>query len=901
MGGSWFWSASTQPILLTGRNIEKDIIEDDYSNRIKASKTVESLRISSKSEQNIGVLKNYIKACKIGGLSDESINELITASDNKLLCLTMLCNLMRSGENVGLDFGSTRDIVFSYLSTIDKYYGESKRHDFNMLLAIIAVIGKYEPVSLREIADLLSMGNIKLMLLGILADIAPLLSIERSFSINGFEYTDVNRYHFANEDIGLYVKEYLGETLFALIKELIDNARFNLCSNDQFAVEGTVALTSHLADILAEFDFDIQWDSEHLKGMSSLINLYKEVANQNGLMEYRVTRVARQMIDLSERISQTERDKAITPIIDAYLICFSIPNYTEDRYMLLFQFNKVVESANYPTRLEEAYNLCRFYTTQSLEWGDGKSALKAIGYMESVEQERKTNKMMEAQADAYKALLCADEDSFDDYDSQFDKEDVALKAVTIAELLESNVDSKSEIKYTYHYMNYATILANSENAASIKKAKRYMNKCIDALEKIEISRELSPAESMLLFDAYIKRVCLFDIDDIQESNKAFILLKKVYRKSVYITHEWLISSYDQLMNNVMHMALEKNQQFWALCEECFINAMDVINTIVATDNSYLGKKVDFLISYAYLFVQGNPKSNIIDASVLFEQAICECKKANENGNQIDKYKLARLYGFYVLCMYQDICKNQSMNTVDAFLSRIDEAISHIEEATDDEEGQNNVYLCKAWFFKWKISMISQSQYGNKAIDSYTIRYITMMTVYLLITKPFPPTEINQGLQMRDESLRYYITIVEKELLDSYYRSLISLTQKYPCSKMNKDEAIDNIKMVKTLIEKQKTQEALYLAECTCANCYHNFGENSSITRNAIVALRDIYIQLKDHSNALQFSFNAFYLDHKTAQTDKNAFSIFLNTLLDCIKDFGEKEEEKRLNERNMGH
>lgn len=144
-------------------------------------------------EENRELLGRYIDS--VGTVhTDAEKNKIIEKADCRFLYVKILTAV---AEGMDWDMKDEREVMDRYISFLSDIYGKRFSHELNKILAVIALTGSFTYGMYREFFR----GDFSAKTLGIMNDIMPLLSVERT--------EDGNEFRFANECYYRYVRDLL--------------------------------------------------------------------------------------------------------------------------------------------------------------------------------------------------------------------------------------------------------------------------------------------------------------------------------------------------------------------------------------------------------------------------------------------------------------------------------------------------------------------------------------------------------------------------------------------------------------------------------------------------------------------------------------------------------------------
>lgn len=589
-------------ILLTGRVYDKEELPEYYKNRRQQLKLdADPIRILADSNMNRKFLRKYIESRNLGKLTESQINYMIERAHYRILELTMICNMLKNGAAVSLEDKKDGEIIQAFLKTIEERYGEPKAPVFKALLALMSEVSVYEPLSMREIAELMKMGGIRLELFGMLSDIAPILAVDRSFVQEGNEYHDINRYRLTNEDVISAVRKYLSsEKTRNLVEDLLDFIRKDIRCESPVAYNGAIAFFSHITDLLSRNKMSVFWEAADLEGVYRILQLcIDETEQEDGLKDLRILNLAHEIINIGKSLDLNNREAAINHIIDAYQIVLQVVNsdmhynkYADDLFAL-------ADKTVYSDPVNEAYNLCRAYTELSKSYDDIDSACEAVLRAEGIDDNKKDARFFKAQADAYDAFLRANGHVDPDlYYGFADRMEIAEKAVEIADRMRVGSDQRINLQYIRNYMQYSFELDDNGDTAV---AEAYLKMCLSSFLDKEKTVGLSAQEKndliglyMVLGDHYL--FCSEEQLAIEAEAEALRRLKSIQHVSVFVTPMDTLFRYYQIMSVAIE-ACELNQYCdSSIAVDIYFSALNFFESFTP-DTFYKSREDIFLRNY----------------------------------------------------------------------------------------------------------------------------------------------------------------------------------------------------------------------------------------------------------------------------------------------------------------
>ncbi len=226
-------------ILYTSRNPDTESLKYETEKSIKEMIVDDELIVTKESSTNIDFLKKYISNGKMSSV-DENVKEtIIEKAGYNILQLSLLCRLVENG--VGIDeIDDPKKLVSAYLNLLRKRYGNKEYTKIEELLAIIAVLGEIESLSLRTIGELSSENMVTLRLIGLMADILPLLNVERGES--------GNYYRIVNTDVCNEVLQMIID-MNSIVRGLVMYANASLVYGEPGETKGDDAVCRHMTEL----------------------------------------------------------------------------------------------------------------------------------------------------------------------------------------------------------------------------------------------------------------------------------------------------------------------------------------------------------------------------------------------------------------------------------------------------------------------------------------------------------------------------------------------------------------------------------------------------------------------------------------------------------------------------
>jgi len=317
-------------ILLSSR--ARNQIPNECKQKLNSLEVQEQISILATSEENKKTLKAFVKSKKIKELSDDKTEDLIEKSGYRLLSLSMLCRLVsRFGADIA-DVQGDEDIAMCYLLSLEELYGERRTYLFKMLLTVLATLGAHDMLSLQEMADLLQMDHIQFELLDMIADLQPLLMVERGYHKDEKEEADVNRYHFANEDVAANVINYVGKDVVqTCVTELISSLRNEIIGQDAtlHCADGLFCLIAHMYTIVNELGVSLQWLPDDVISCISYANDIHSSHSDSVLLSDRYYSALNECLSICKEISPEKLEPICKSINETVHVL--LKHYTDEK------------------------------------------------------------------------------------------------------------------------------------------------------------------------------------------------------------------------------------------------------------------------------------------------------------------------------------------------------------------------------------------------------------------------------------------------------------------------------------------------------------------------------------------------------------------------------------------
>ena len=225
-------------VLFTSRNPNNEDMPNNTAELIHELKATEVALFDVNSSENIKFLKQYISRF---GIRDEVTKDrMIKAASYRILDLVLLCALYKKDCKMEV-LERADSFVKMYISYIEEHYTEREFSKLKEILVILAVLGDKEILTLKKIGQISSENEITLRLVGMMADLAPLLNVSRD--------KEGNRYRIVNEDIAKELITQLPDK-DDILRRLVELAMANInefTTIDKYS--GEEALCAHVTDL----------------------------------------------------------------------------------------------------------------------------------------------------------------------------------------------------------------------------------------------------------------------------------------------------------------------------------------------------------------------------------------------------------------------------------------------------------------------------------------------------------------------------------------------------------------------------------------------------------------------------------------------------------------------------
>lgn len=198
-------------VLLTSRIFQEEPITNNVKKHLASLPVKTTFIINRDSDEYRQFLYSYILTTNVGSMTEKEMIQLVSIADYRVLHLGMLCKLLENGLLLE-DLHHYNRVFPAYLMTLNHRYGERGSIYVRELLATICILGMYEPLTIKDIGNLIGENGVTLKLVGALRDVAPVLKEERSQ--NG------NVYVISNPDLNDEVRHHIPE-IYDVAKELL--------------------------------------------------------------------------------------------------------------------------------------------------------------------------------------------------------------------------------------------------------------------------------------------------------------------------------------------------------------------------------------------------------------------------------------------------------------------------------------------------------------------------------------------------------------------------------------------------------------------------------------------------------------------------------------------------------
>lgn len=245
-------TARTMQDMRVDKNVSPDVLQ-----RVETLAHTGQLSLEHTGKAYRAFLHKYLDNTAEADLAEDEKEDLMRRADYRVLYLGMLCKLLGSGLSPR-EVRDTGHLVWMYLHMLTACYGEKEAEHLRELLAVLCTFGKYEPLSLQEIAELTwNRGVVTIDLLGKMNDIAPLLKAQRGFFVSGQAFTGVTRYSLANPDLITAFKRMLGNA-DEVVGEKVEQAIAYICENptDVFRQQENASFTQAM-ELVASLLFKV--------------------------------------------------------------------------------------------------------------------------------------------------------------------------------------------------------------------------------------------------------------------------------------------------------------------------------------------------------------------------------------------------------------------------------------------------------------------------------------------------------------------------------------------------------------------------------------------------------------------------------------------------------------------
>ena len=255
-------------LLLTSRNMGTETGLPKELQGIKDRLMVtERLAIERADEDNTVFLEEYVKNTNIEKKAKASMESLLEKSDYRVLYLGILCRLCEQGMDIRY-VSDTGKIVEAYLNMLGQYYEEKEGSRIREVLAVLATLGEYEPLSLKDIAGLTAEGRLTLQLIGMIRDLTPMLKCERS--------PKGNLYKMANPGLAEELRKQLEEE-DEIVSGLIDLGIDQIKGGYPPEIPAAGIVIAHLAELI---NGRLQFKKEVTEDFLNVFNIFSYKAGE---------------------------------------------------------------------------------------------------------------------------------------------------------------------------------------------------------------------------------------------------------------------------------------------------------------------------------------------------------------------------------------------------------------------------------------------------------------------------------------------------------------------------------------------------------------------------------------------------------------------------------------------
>ena len=294
-------------ILLTSRVPGEDNLPLHFAERVEALDVCSRASDEMVAQANTDLLYGFFKTKKIK--DEELIQSMIGMADHRIIGLPMLYRILQNNDSGSINPANFSEIVKAYIKMLEGFYGENRSMQMRQLLIVLLTVGKYELLSLREMADLLMMDAIRLDLLDMLSDLSPLLLIERGYITDEGTVQDVNRYRFL-EDVFSAVEDYLPkEEIETVLMDIVSIIRVEINSAEQSPEysDGVFAFLAHEYQLLKKNELSVAWTAKDVNGIVRYAEGYDIVKEaEKDLVDRRRIGIYRSSFEISNAMSEVE-------------------------------------------------------------------------------------------------------------------------------------------------------------------------------------------------------------------------------------------------------------------------------------------------------------------------------------------------------------------------------------------------------------------------------------------------------------------------------------------------------------------------------------------------------------------------------------------------------------------
>ena len=341
-------------LLLTSRNPETETgLPKEIESLEKQLNVTDKMVYGRVQKENVDFLNHYIKSAEIKNLSEERISLLLGKADYRVLYLGMLCKLIKQGLDIN-QLPDNEKVVETYLDTLGRCYGEKEGIRIREILAVLATLGEFEPLSMKEIAALTAEGMITLKLIGMMRDLAPMLKVERS--------SEGNRYRVANPDLAEELKKQLPEieeTVLGLMELGIDQVKGGY-PLEMKAVDPVIA---HLVELSGSISSNKELFNEEILGKLSAFSDHADIMAKTAQERRRVGDYYTQQLLCSRIVLGEEHPDTLYIMENIGDVFREIGWYEKDASLreIVLEIRERILGEGHPNTLESMDNLVSSY------------------------------------------------------------------------------------------------------------------------------------------------------------------------------------------------------------------------------------------------------------------------------------------------------------------------------------------------------------------------------------------------------------------------------------------------------------------------------------------------------------------------------------------------------------